>query len=167
MSSNPSSPTVTKPMSKKTIYVVLGLTLIGMFTLSYFFFSDCAICNLDDPEENQYTFTDIPVATAYSMIVNATNGSGELEDLVILDVRTQDEYDAGHLINAMLFPLSEIEDNIALIIQYQNTTIIVHCRSGSRSRMASEILMQYNFTQVFNMLGGFNDWVGAGYPSTT
>jgi len=99
--------------------------------------------------------------------VNATNGSGELEDLFILDVRTQDEYDAGHLINAMLLPLDEIEDNIALILQYQNTTMIVHCRSGSRSRTASGILMQYNFTLVFNMLGGFNDWIDAGYPSTT
>lgn len=146
---------------------MLALTLIGMSTLTYFTFSDCAICNLGDTQEDQYTFTDIPVATAYSMIVNATNSSGQLEDLVILDVRTPEEYDAGHLINAMLFPLDEIEDNIALIIQYQNTTIIVHCLSGTRSRIASGILMQYNFTQVFNMLGGFDDWVDAGYPSTT
>ena len=157
MSSIPSSP---KPMNKKTIYALIILTLIGMSAISYYVF-------IDDTEEIQYTYTDIPVATAYSMIVNATNISGQLEDLVILDVRTQGEYDDGHLINAILLPVDEIEDNIALIIQYQNTTIIVHCRSGTRSAIASKTLSQLNFTKVYNMLGGFNDWVDAGYPSIT
>ena len=161
--------TVSSPpstLSRKTIYVVIALTTIGVFTMGLFFFQDCAICNLGDAtEEPQYDFTNITVGTAYSMIEDATNDLGDLEDLVILDVRTQDEYDAGHLVNALLIPLDEIGDSIALLLPYQNTTIVVHCRSGSRSSVASEVLIGYNFTRIYNMLGGFNDWVGAGYPS--
>ena len=80
-------------------------------------------------------------------------------------MRNQDEYDSGHLNNSILIPLGELEDRINEIAEYNNTEIIVHCRSGSRSASASEILESNGFSKIYNMLGGINAWIDAGYPT--
>ena len=106
-------------------------------------------------------YTDISVQTAYNMINNNTL----YPDLLILDVREQWEYDENHLYNATLIPLGEIDSRINELEPYKNIEIIVYCMSGSRSAMASQNLDDnHNFTKIYNMLGGINAWIGAGYP---
>jgi rhodanese-related sulfurtransferase len=104
-------------------------------------------------------YTNIDVATAKDMISDAGNSS-----LIVLDVRTQSEYDEGHLENAVLIPLTELESRIDEIVQYRDSEIIVYCKAGSRSAQASSILDSNNFTKVFNVLGGITAWESANYP---
>ncbi|MFW9896878.1 MAG: rhodanese-like domain-containing protein, partial [Candidatus Thorarchaeota archaeon] len=107
------------------------------------------------------TYTDIDVNTAYNMINNNTLYPG----LIILDVREKYEYDIHHIQDAILIPLGEINARINELEPYIDTEIIVYCRSGSRSASASQNLAgNHNFTKIFNMGGGINAWIAAGYP---
>lgn len=95
------------------------------------------------------------------MITNHT----QYPNLLILDVRSQSEYDESHLYNATLIPHDEIDSRISELEPYKYTEIIVYCRSGSRSEMASQNLAStHNFTKIFNMLDGITEWIIAGYP---
>ena len=105
------------------------------------------------------SYTSISVTDAHDMINNSTL----YPDLLILDVRTQGEYDDGHICNATVIPVGELESRISEISSYNDTEILVYCRSGSRSASASQILVNNNFTKIYNMLGGFTAWVSSGY----
>ena len=102
---------------------------------------------------------NISVSVAHGMINNSTL----YPDLVILDVRTQGEYDAEHLCNATLIPLDELESRLDELYPYNNTEIIVYCRTGVRSANASQILNLNGFTKVYNMQDGISAWKAAGY----
>jgi rhodanese-related sulfurtransferase len=103
--------------------------------------------------------TDISVHVANEMINNNTG----YPDLLVLDVRTIEEYNTNHLYNATLIPVTELEGRLSEIASFNDTEIIVYCRSGSRSLQASSILVSNNFTKIFNILGGINAWIDAGY----
>ena len=105
----------------------------------------------------------ISVEDAHEMITNSTL----YPDLVILDVRTQGEYDAEHICNAILIPLDELESSLNELYPYNNTEILVYCQSGSRSTNASQILNINGFTKVYNMEGGISAWKTAGYDVCT
>jgi len=93
------------------------------------------------------------------------NNHTQYPNLLILDVRSQSEYDESHLYNATLIPHDEINARISELDSYKYTEIIVYCRSGSRSALASENLADnHGFTKIYNMLGGITDWIIAGYP---
>ena len=108
------------------------------------------------------TFQNITVDTAYDTITD-----GSFPDIVILDVRNQSEYDINHLYNAVLVPLHELEARIGELEEQRNTEIIVYCRLGGRSEIASGILADNGFTKIYNMLGGITAWIEAGYPIYT
>ena len=103
-------------------------------------------------------YTDVDVDTAYNMITN-----GSYPDLVVLDVRTQSEYDSGHIYGAVWIPHTELEARISELADYEDHETIVYCLSGGRSATASGILDSNNFTKVYNMLGGFLVWQSSGY----
>lgn len=107
------------------------------------------------------SYTNVSVHEAYSMINNNT----AFPDLLILDVRNQDEYNSERICNATLIPVSAIESRISGLLPYNDTEIIVYCRSGSRSASASQILISHNFTKVFNMREGISAWTSAGYET--
>ena len=90
--------------------------------------------------------------------------NGSYPNLIILDVRTQSEYDERHLEKSILIPAVELESRIDELSQYIDTEIIVYCRTGVRSAQTSTILDSNNFTKIFNALGGINVWESAGYP---
>ena len=106
---------------------------------------------------------NISVSVAHEMIYNSTL----YPDLVILDVRTQGEYDAEYICNATLIPLNELESRLNELYPYNNTEIIVYCQSGFRSANASQILNTNGFMKVYNMLGGISAWKSAGYNVCT
>lgn len=80
----------------------------------------------------------------------------ENPDLIVLDVRTQEEYDSGHIPGALLYPVQEIESRLNELDKTK--TYLVVCRSGNRSRTASEILIKSGFQSVYNAGGGMNQW---------
>jgi rhodanese-related sulfurtransferase len=103
--------------------------------------------------------TDISVHVANDMINNNTG----YPDLLVLDVRTVGEFNTNHLYNATLIPVEELGGRLSELASYNETEIVVYCRSGSRSLQASNILVANNFTKIFNMLGGITAWIDAGY----
>ncbi|WP_026393655.1 rhodanese-like domain-containing protein [Acetobacterium malicum] len=79
------------------------------------------------------------------------------EDLVILDVRTQEEYDQGHIENAVLIPDTEISAKAPTVLADQNQTILVYCRTGRRSAEAAKKLVDLGYTHIYDF-GGIVDW---------
>ena len=134
--------------SRNTLYIVV----ISMFVIQFFNIASSGIAA--DP-----VITDISVHVANDMINNNT----AYPDLLVLDVRTVEEYNAKHLYNATLIPLVGLEGRLSELTSYNDTEIVVYCRSGSRSLQASIILVANNFSKIYNMLGGIDTWVGAGY----
>ena len=80
--------------------------------------------------------------------------------VIVLDVRMQQEYDAGHIPNAVLLPLPLIEAGdaaVAKALPDKNAEILVYCRSGRRSAIAANALINMGYTNIFDF-GGINDW---------
>jgi phage shock protein E len=90
--------------------------------------------------------------------VNALQGR---DDVLILDVREQSEYDAGHIPGVTLIPLNDVPNRLSEIPK--DKPVIVTCRSGNRSGQATDFLRQQGYTNVHNMTGGLNAWQQAGY----
>ncbi|MCB2178473.1 rhodanese-like domain-containing protein [bacterium] len=87
------------------------------------------------------------------------------DDTLILDVRTQEEWDAGHVPNATLIPLDQLPTRLGELPQDQD--IVVICRSGNRSAQGRDILLSAGFENVTSVAGGFNEWVANDYPFVT
>ena len=79
------------------------------------------------------------------------------EGYVILDVREQDEYDAGHIPGAILIPYTQIEEKANEMLPDQDRLILVYCRSGRRSKIAAEALVELGYTNI-KEFGGIIDW---------
>ena len=80
------------------------------------------------------------------------------QDVVILDVREKDEYDGGHIKDAVLLPVGSInEETAAFVIPQKDSVVLVYCRSGSRSKTASEALVKLGYTNVYEF-GGIITW---------
>lgn len=110
------------------------------------------------------SYTNLSVQSAYEMTTNHI----QYPDLLILDVRETNEYAESHLYNATLIPLGQIDSRISELLPYNNSEILVYCRTGARSAQASQNLAgNHNFTKIFNMLGGITDWISAGHPVWT
>ena len=123
-----------------SIVVALGL-----------FVSSCSSGNAD-------AYKHMSVASADSLIKADTN-------VFVLDVRSPDEFasETGHLKNAKLIPVQELEGRIAELSAYKDRTIVAYCRSGSRSAKASDILSKKGF-KVVNVEGGITAWNQSGLP---
>ena len=80
------------------------------------------------------------------------------ETVVILDVREQHEFDEGHILNAVLLPVGTItEDAAKAVIPAKDSKVLVYCRSGNRSKTASQMLAELGYTEVYEF-GGINTW---------
>lgn len=80
-------------------------------------------------------------------------------NVIIIDVRTQAEFDGGHIPNAVLLPVNEIELKANEVIPDKDMIVLVYCRSGARSSNAAGILADMGFTAVYDF-GGILSWPG-------
>jgi len=124
------------------IFISLPLLLILSSSIA------CA-AELTPPLPGAPTHIDISVEKAHELI------EGNPEEIILLDVRTEGEYNAEYIPGAINIPLSDLENRIDELDS--SKAIIVYCQSGSRSRTASETLAQRGFI-VYNMEGGINAW---------
>ena len=76
---------------------------------------------------------------------------------IIIDARTQEEYDQGHIPGAILIPEYEIADRAEKELSDKDQLILVYCRSGRRSKIAAEVLVKLGYTNV-KEFGGIIDW---------
>jgi rhodanese-related sulfurtransferase len=82
-------------------------------------------------------------------------------EVFILDVRTQEEYDEGHIMGSILIPVDELDRRLTELPREKK--ILVYCSTGHRSLTASEKLENSGFTQLYNMKGGITEWKNAGF----
>lgn len=120
---------------KKLLYIILAAVLL---------LSGCG------GADNGNTYQQISQEEAKEMM-----GS---QELIILDVREQSEYDSGHIPGAVLLPVGSIDqDTAAAVIPDKDSTVLVYCRSGNRSKTASAALAELGYTAVYEF-GGINTW---------
>ena len=106
--------------------------------------------------------TPAPTATAtveYKKI-SAADAKARMDSgdtIVILDVRTKEEYDAGHIAGAILVPNETIVDKQPELLPDLDAEILVYCRSGNRSAQAAKKLIAIGYTNVVDF-GGIIDW---------
>lgn len=81
------------------------------------------------------------------------------EDYIILDVRTPEEFAEKHIPNAINIPNETIGTEPISELPEEDQLILVYCRSGNRSKQASEKLAEIGYTKVYEF-GGINDWTG-------
>ncbi len=101
-------------------------------------------------------YTNVSVEAAHDMWVGG---------VFLLDVRTPDEFNAERIAGAVNIWVEELESRLGELAGYEDTDILVYCGVGGRSARAAGILSDHGFQKVFNMLGGIQAWVEAGYPT--
>ena len=80
------------------------------------------------------------------------------QDVLILDVREQYEYDSGYISGAVLLPVGTITvESASAVIPAKDTVVLVYCRSGNRSKKASAKLAELGYTNIYEF-GGINTW---------
>ena len=124
------------------IFISLPLLLLLGSSMAY-------AAELTPPLPGAPNYIDISVEKAHELI------EGNPEEIILLDVRTEGEYNADYIPGAINIPLSDLENRIDELDS--SKAIIVYCKSGGRSRTASETLAQRGFI-VYNMEGGINAW---------
>ena len=92
------------------------------------------------------------------------------EDVVLLDVRTLEEYEEVHLENALLLPVEELSQQtlaaIGLGSDKKDEEIIIYCRSGARSKIAYDVMKSLGYTNIKSSAGGMIHWQEDNYPFT-
>lgn len=79
------------------------------------------------------------------------------KDILLIDVRTAEEYNTEHIKNSINIPNTELKDKISKLTSDKNTKIIIYCRSGARSKASAMELINMGYTNVFD-LGGIINW---------
>lgn len=104
----------------------------------------------ENKESTSIAYKTISSSDAYE-IMNTRS------DIVIIDVRSESEFESGHINNAINVPLDTISNDIINVVDDKDKTILVYCKSGNRSKTASEKLVSLGYTNV-NNFGGINNW---------
>ena len=132
--------------------VILYLAFAALIALLFF---NISLAGCKTQESKPASITNVTADEVYKML--SSN-----KDYFILDVRSKEEFDSGHIEGAYLLPVSELENRLAELPQ--DKPIIVYCRSGSRSTSAANILLEKGFKEIFNMTGGITEWQSKGFP---
>jgi len=91
------------------------------------------------------------------LLINRSNA-------VVLDVRDDAEFAAGHVADAKHIPLAQLESRINELKRFQQKPLLVHCQSGVRSAKACDLLRKHGFEKLYNLQGGLNAWAQAKLP---
>ncbi|VVB59215.1 Thiosulfate sulfurtransferase GlpE [uncultured archaeon] len=145
-------------MRKKIILIIMILLLI---TITVFFIG------LSSNPTNHQGYTNITVEQAYNLLTNASNGIQ-----IPIDVRTDSEWTIAHIDtpapeNPQHWPNLQQGVNLTEFMElYKGKEIILYCRAGVRSKTAANMLVEHHFNgTIYNMIGGIDAWILAGYPT--
>lgn len=86
------------------------------------------------------------------------------EGAIALDVREDNEYNEGHILNALHIPSGLVEQRLDELEPYKTQALIVYCRTGQRSAQASAALRKQGFERIYKLSGGMTAWRGADLP---
>jgi len=133
---------------KKLILSTLALLMIPFMATA---------CGVGEQTADGYE--DAPVAHAYE---HWQQGSYSPIPFEFIDVRTVEEFQAGHIEGAKLIPVQVLADHLAEIPK--DKQVYVYCHSGKRSANAATLLASKGFKNIENIVGGIEAWKSAGYP---
>ena len=106
------------------------------------------------PKGVSVSFKSISVTDAMQLIENG---------VLIIDVREQNEYDQAHIENSVLVPLSTVSAEKINEVNPQNKTILIHCHSGKRSKVAANIILTQGYTgEILELDKGIKAWTEFG-----
>lgn len=107
-------------------------------------------CGQDKENAEEVVYRNITAEEAKQIMDSETG-------YIILDVRTQEEYDEGHIPGAIVIPHEAVSERAEDVLTDKNQLILVYCRSGRRSKIAAETLVELGYTNV-QEFGGILDW---------
>ena len=122
---------------KKLVFLLLAVLLL-------------TACGQDKENDQGAVYVNITAEEA-KQIMDSEEG------YIILDVRTQEEYDQGHIPGATQISHEEIAEKAEEVLPDKNQLILVYCRSGRRSKIAAEALVELGYTNI-KEFGGIIDW---------
>jgi molybdopterin/thiamine biosynthesis adenylyltransferase/rhodanese-related sulfurtransferase len=98
--------------------------------------------------------------------VNATRARELIDsgDILLVDVRNQDEWDEGHIPGAVHIPRGNLESRIERAAPDPSQTLVIYCAVGNRSVFATRTLEELGYVDVASLAGGFTDWKRNGFP---
>ena len=130
------------------------ILLFAALAASLALLSGCTLSKTkkDTPEDmtGKAAYHKISAEEAYEMMSSQ-------EVVVVVDVRTQEEYDGGHIENAVLVPNESIGSEMPEALPDKEATLLIYCRSGRRSKDAAEKLLSLGYQIVYDF-GGVIDW---------
>lgn len=88
------------------------------------------------------------------------------ENAVVLDVRTDEEFKQGHILNSKHIPVGLLSNRIGELEKHKSSPIVVICRSGNRSAAACSVLRKQGFNPIYQLAGGVVAWQNANLPLT-
>jgi rhodanese-related sulfurtransferase len=154
-------------MKNKTVFLIIGVIIItgGLFALS-----QLGSANLVQEIEEHHEDDDDVVREFEIYPGDVVEKIKNKEDVILLDVRTLEEYEEIHLQNALLLPVQELSaqslTGIGLGPNAKDKEIIIYCRSGSRSETAYNIMNSLGYTNIKSVAGGMIHWEEDEYPFT-
>lgn len=130
------------------IFLITAILFIGIFSG----------CNNKSIETNKEVSTAAEKASVSNITPEEAKKRLDNEKgIILLDVRTKEEYNAGHIKGSILIPVDNLLGESVKTLKDKEAPIFVYCRSGNRSLSAVNILIKQGYTNVFN-LGGINKW---------
>ena len=142
-----------KKSSAKRLKLVVPFTFMFVILFSIFGLTGCSnSTNRSNTVSNSNTYQQITAQEAAKMMQSET-------DYIVLDVRTEQEYASGHIPGAVNIPNETIASGAIQQLPDKEQLILVYCRSGNRSKQASEKLVNLGYTNIVEF-GGINDWSG-------
>lgn len=124
--------------------------LLSFLLILVFAFSGCS--SVEEEQKNTAAYKQISQEEAKEMM-------GRDDGHVVVDVRRRDEYDAGHIPGAILIPNESIGCDSPEALPDYDQIILIYCRSGNRSKQASEKLAAMGYTNIYEF-GGISTWTG-------
>lgn len=112
------------------------------------------------------TITVIDYHRANYLEVSSRQASELIQNInpLVLDVRTDAEFKSGHLENAVLIPVQQLQARLKEIEAYKDQDILIYCATGNRSTVASKIMIDSGFTRIYNMRYGISQWARDNFP---
>ena len=128
------------------IIILVIIVVIGIF-----------LKNRNSKEDNKNTVKDANIQ--YVSMNDIEKIMNENENYIILDVRTIEEYNDGHIPNAICIPNETIDENVVNKLPNKEQLILIYCRSGNRSKQATTKLKDLGYLNLIEF-GGIIDWPG-------
>ena len=128
------------------------ILLFAALAASLALLADCTLSKAKKDTEDmtdKAAYQKISAEEAYEMMTS--------QEVVVVDVRTREEYDGGHIENAVLVPNESIGSEMPEALPDKEATLLIYCRSGRRSKEAAQKLLSLGYQSVYDF-GGVIDW---------